>query len=164
MKTLLYMILSADGFISQPNDAAPLSETAWKLYYAFVKERGNLVLGRRTYEQMRDDGSLKLLGEIFLVALSHNPVPRVVTASTPEEAVQLITEKGFTEAVIGGGSRTNTSFLDPGLLDELCLDTDHVLFGAGFPLFAQPTVLPNLKLLSSEINQGIVRTHYEVLK
>jgi dihydrofolate reductase len=52
-KTVLYMAISADGFIAGPDDETPWSEEEWESFKAFVKTCDAVLIGRRTYEIMR---------------------------------------------------------------------------------------------------------------
>jgi dihydrofolate reductase len=52
MKVILYMALSADGFIAAQNDETPWSDEEWAAFQEFVKSCDAVLLGRRTYEIM----------------------------------------------------------------------------------------------------------------
>lgn len=55
-KVVLYMATSADGFIAGTNDEAPWSDEEWTAFQDFVKSCDVCLLGRKTYEIMKNGG------------------------------------------------------------------------------------------------------------
>ncbi len=56
MKVVLLMTLSADGYSARLNDDAPWSAEEFARCNAFVANAGNIIVGRRTYEIMKEEG------------------------------------------------------------------------------------------------------------
>jgi dihydrofolate reductase len=67
MKTILYMAISADGFIAGANDETPWSEEEWAAFQEFVKSCDIVLLGRRTYEIMSKQGEFVDGPDYFVV-------------------------------------------------------------------------------------------------
>jgi dihydrofolate reductase len=160
------MAMSADGFISKTSDEAPWSDTVWDEYFKTVKQFGNMILGRRTYELMKAEDEFTSLGDPFVVVLYGSPAPGVSTANSPADALVKMKQKGFDKIYLGGGAKANGAFLKAELIDELVLDVESFIFGEGVPLFAGSD-LPDLKLELIETKQlgpQTVRLHYKVIR
>lgn len=161
MKTIVYMAISADGFIAGTKGETPWLPAEWKSFAKMVKSCGNIVIGRKTYEVMHKQSELKKLGDPIVVVISRKTLPGVVCVKTPQMAVKLLRAQGFSTALVCGGSKLNTSFFDDGLVDELYLDVEPFLFGKGIPLFKGKG--KNLKLIEvTKLSGNEVQLHYEV--
>ena len=62
MKVILYMAMTANGMIARENDEAPWSKVVWREYYKFIKQNKNIIVGRRTYELMKNANEFEKLG------------------------------------------------------------------------------------------------------
>jgi len=169
MKVILYMAMTANGYIAKENDETPWSDVIWGGYYEFVKKRGNIILGERTYELMKEVNEFEKLGFPITVVVSSSTDnkndERTTFVLSPKEAVAVMKEKDVSEVVVGGGSMLNAGFLKDGLLDEIYLDIDPWLFGKGIKLFAETNAEAKLRLLEvSKLSENVIRLHYEVLK
>lgn len=150
MKLTLYMDTSLDGFIASESGDTPWSQPTWDAYYEIVKAKKNIIVGRKTYELMvATDGEFEKCGHPFTVVLSDtrsgSPDGRTMFAKTPDEALAMVKGQGFTEALLGGGGKTNGAFLTSRLIDEIILDIEPVLLGQGLKLFG-----PNAKSVQLE--------------
>ena len=169
MKVILYMATTANGYIAKENGETPWSDVLWSSYYDFVKKRGNIILGKRTYELMKEANEFEKLGFPITVVVSNaanNTNDKNTTfVTSPKEALAVMKEKGVNEVIVGGGSTLNAGFLKEGLLDEIYLDIDPCLFGKGIKLFAETDAEAKLHLLEvNKLSENIVRLHYEVVK
>lgn len=166
---ILYMAMTANGFIATNDDDTPWSDAVWNGYYELVKKYGNIVVGKRTYEFMQESDEFKKLGfpETVVVSTSSpQEQGKVNFVDSPRKSVEVLEQKGFQEIIVGGGSATNASFLKDGLIDEIVLDIDPLLFGTGIPLFA-PAEIPTVRLEVKEVSQlskNTLRVIYKVLK
>lgn len=165
MKTIMYMAMTVNGYIAQENNQTPWSDPIWNGYYALIKEKGNIILGRRTYEIMTNAQEFDLLGNPCTVVLTHNlsfsPKENVSFVNFPKDALALLEKKGFTEAILGGGSGVNASFLRDNLIDELWLDIDAKIFGRGIKLFSDIDLIVSLKLLElQKLEDDVIRVKY----
>lgn len=169
MKVILYMAMTVNGYIAKENNDTPWSDVVWSGYYEFVKKRGNIILGKRTYELMKEVNEFEKLGFPITIVVSsstdNKSDEKAIFVSSPKEALAVMKEKGVSEVVVGGGSTLNTGFLKDGLLDEIYLDIDPWIFGKGIKLFAETDAEAKLRLLEiSKLSENTIRLHYEVLK
>lgn len=167
MKTTLYMAMSLNGFIAKENDDTPWSKTVWNNYYKIAREFKAVVLGRRTYEIMKKVNEFEKIGNPFIVVVTRKNIANnsnFVFVSSPKEALKILKEKGFTNIMIGGGGRLNSSFIKENLIDEIILDIEPQIFGKGIKLFAKDDFYSKLKLIDLNRKQEIVQLHYRVLK
>lgn len=165
MKTLILMTMSANGFIARTNDETPWSKEEFERCAAFTREAGNLIVGRKTYEIMREEGDFD--DGILTVVVTRDiaePHGNVVYMASPEHALKYVEEKGFARAIVGGGTTLVTQFLSEGLIDEIILDIEPMLLDRGLPLAEQSIPDVALEHLSTEQFGDTVRLHYQVKK
>lgn len=167
------MAISANGMIARTNDKTDWSEAESNSYINKVKEYGNMVIGRRTYEIMQKDANkdadIAILGDPLMVVLTSNNTlkdqDKVKFVHTPAEALECLNKEGFETAMIAGGSKAETAFLKENLIDEIYLDVEPLVIGEGFPLFSSVNVEVELTLLEvNKIGDGTVQLHYAVKK
>ena len=118
------MSMTVNGYIAKEDDATSfVSPQEWRQFATMVKKVGNLIIGRRTYEVMLKEDEFKKLGKIVVVIVSsHNLVianPQHHIVSSPQQALQLLKTKGFKTALLGGGAKLNTAFLQEKMVDEI---------------------------------------------
>lgn len=168
MKVILFMAMTLNGYIAKEDNEAPWSDTVWKGYYYFVKERKNLILGRTTYEMMKEANEFEKLEYPFTVVVSNTMDANDQNTSfvrSPQEALEVCKEKGINEVIIGGGSTLNTAFLKQNLIDELYIDVEPQIFGKGIKLFGDTDIYSKLNLIEvTKLSEGIVRLHYQFIK
>jgi len=168
-KVILFMAMTVNGYIAKENGDTPWSDEVWDGYCDFVKKRGNIIVGKRTYEIMDDAGEFKKLANPFTIVVSHSPDGKenegTVFVSSPRQAIEVMHEKGFKEIVVAGGSELNAGFLKDGLLDEIYLDVEPLIFGTGIRLFAETKAEAKLELIKiSKLSKNTLRLHYQVRK
>ena len=168
MKIILYMAMTANGMIARENDDTPWSKEAWGEYYKFVKQKKNIIVGRRTYEMMKSVNEFEKLNNPATVVLSgksHGIKNNMFFAKSPKEAVELLKKKGFEEIVVGGGGKCNASFLESGLIDEIYLDIEPFVFGNGIRLFSEIDAEAGLNLIKvRKLSKNTLRLIYKVKK
>ncbi len=97
-------------------------------------------MGRKTYELSRESIHASKATNRLRKIWTRNPetweqseIPRAVefTGKTPEEVLSELRDRGKTQCALLGGEETYSAFLNAGLVDELWLTVEPVLFGSG---------------------------------
>lgn len=166
------MATSANGFIARTNDKTDWSSVELDAYMSKVKETGNLVVGRKTYELMLNDPSpdadMEKVGNPLVVVVTNSKKYKdndsTKFVSSAKESLAFLQSKNFTHVMVAGGSKLIASFLTEGLVDELFLDIEPLLFGQGIPLLIPTELELNLQLLDTKIlGKNSVQLHYKVI-
>jgi dihydrofolate reductase len=161
------MAISVDGYIALKNDETPWSDSSWKKFISKVDDAQNLVIGRRTYEIMKEDGFeiFSNLKELYVVSSTKINDSKVNTVTDPGLAISQLSRKGFKEVIFAGGTQLNQSVLENELIDELHLDIEPVILGSGIRLFEKDVSTFSLKIITNElIPDNVLHLEYEVVK
>ena len=169
MITTLYLALSVDGFIATSNrianEESEWSDTAWAGWCGYCTAANNLIVGRETYSELAGlDVSDILHPEHKIVISSQNLSPQEGWAhfSNPKDAVAYLETKEIERAIVGGGRQVGLAFLNEGLIDEIILDVQPVLFGYGTPLIGElENSMPLEFVGTSDIGNGAYRVEYK---
>lgn len=162
MKVVLYMAVSADGFIAGPSDETPWSDEEWEAFKEFIKSCDAVLLGRRTYEIMNAGGEFVEGPEYFVVTHDQSLDSGQFSKISIEDKADL--PKVNKLSIIGGGE-LNASLARLGLIDEIILDVEPILLGSGIRLFGSQELQLKLKFLKSrKIGPATVQNHYMVQK
>lgn len=169
MKVLLYMAISVNGYIAKSDHDTPWTEAEFASYAEKVKEIGNLIIGRTTYDLMLGENAFADLNEPYVVVLtSSQDKPtreKTVFVNDFNMAMSALEKQGFKIALVGGGGQADTAALDSGKLEELFVDVEPVVFGKGIPLFAPSNSNLKLELIETKkIGESGVQLHYKVKK
>lgn len=161
------MATTVNGYISRTDDSTPWSNEEWNAYAEEVKEIGNIIIGHRTYEIMKD-GEFEKIGNPLVIVISSKQQPHdthAIFVKTPEEALKVVSQKGFSSTTINGGSMLLSSFAEHRLIDEVILDVEPFLFGKGIPLFKENDFEMELELKGTrKVGQNGIQLHYSVKK
>jgi dihydrofolate reductase len=171
MKITIYIAVSANGFISNSrNEPDWLSPEYGHGFESICQKYKAVIMGKTTYNILAPD-YLPLTSKGTTVVLttdkqakSDNPTV-VFTQDGASEIVQMLTEKGHTEAVIIGGAMIMSEFLNAGLVRDIYFIMEPVLFGTGLTLLKEVGLDFKLKLLDvTKLNENTVQLHYEIQK
>lgn len=161
------MAITSNGYIAHMDDSTPWSDDEWQAYAEEVKKIGNIIIGYHTYELMKDTAFDKI-GNPLVVVVSSKEIPNstnVVFVKTPEEALAVISARGFSVTTINGGSILLSSFAQKKLIDEVILDIEPFLFGKGIPLFKENDFELQLLLKDvTKIGKNSLQIRYSVKK
>ncbi|HTW14330.1 MAG TPA: dihydrofolate reductase family protein [Nocardioides sp.] len=176
MKTTFYTATTIDGFIADEKDGLdwlltqPQDEGGPMSYDDFIKDVGAIVMGRTTYEWVRDH--IEREGESWYYdmpawVLTHADLPgiegadvRFARGDVREVHAQMAEAAGGKDLWVVGGGDLAAQFAAAGLLDELVLSIAPVTLGAGRPLFTQPF---DLRLVEHGVNGAFLCARYEVV-
>ena len=157
--------MTANGYIAKENSETPWTVEEWKSFSEKVKEFKNLVIGRKTFEIMKKGNEFQKIANPFTIIVSHKGGDNSHFVSSPQEAIDLLKEKGFSKILVAGGGKLNSSFMKDGLVDEIYLDIEPLFFGKGVKLFAENDFESNLELIETkQLSKNLIQLHYRVVK
>lgn len=167
MNIIIYLAASVNGMISnQRNEPDWLSAEYGQGFMSISQQTKAVIMGRTTYNILAPD-YLPLKDDGTLVVLTHDkeqpaPQPNIVfTDDYAHRIVDLLESRGHTEAVIIGGASTAAEFLKAGLVNELRLVIEPVVFGGGLPLLKDVNLDFQLQLSSvKHLNPNTVELRY----
>ncbi len=192
MKSLIYYVAaSLDGFIAHPDGS--FAGFPWdEAYGAELMTRfpetfpapfrsatasaaenqlfDTVLMGRKTYEVGSTAGLTSpyptLRQCVVSRSLSQRPDPAVeVIADRIVEAVRALKAGTGKSIWLCGGGELASTLHEAGLIDELIIKLNPVLFGAGIPLFARETPPVRLSLLDhTAYDSGHMLLHYAVVR
>lgn len=164
------MAVSANGLIARENgDEDFLSHENWNKFCDLANKHKNFIVGRKTYEAVKNwkDGygfdDIDVEKVVVSRDSSYSLDGSYALASSPQDALAKLVEKGFRETLLTGGSALNTAFAKEGLINEIILNVEPVIIGKGIPLFSLEEFELSTTLVStSKSDAGIVTLHYKV--
>lgn len=169
MKIIIYLAASANGFISNERNVPDwLSPEFGEGFMAISQRTQAVIMGKKTYNHLSPDylplkegGSLVVLTHDTKAAPSQSNV--LFTSDSPEKIVAQLTDRGHTEAVIIGGTQTLSAFFKAGLVNEIILVVEPVLFSKGLSLVEDVTFEYQLALQEvKKLNDNTVQLHYQI--
>ncbi|WP_173003023.1 dihydrofolate reductase family protein [Chitinophaga sp. SYP-B3965] len=169
MKIIIYLAASANGKISNNRNEPDWLSPEFSQGFADISQRTQaVIMGKTTYNflspdylPLKEGGSLVVLTHDTKATPSQSNV--LFTSDSPEKIIAQLAAKGHTEAVIIGGTQTVNTFVKAGLVNELILVIEPVLFGKGLPLIDELDL--EYKLLLSDVkklNNNTVQLHYKI--
>jgi len=171
MKVILYMGVTPNGYIAKSDGNSEwTSEEDLKGFYETSKKIGNIIMGKNTHTYVIKQGFFPF-PDALNVVVSHEPIENkwgdkvLILDQSPKEVLKTLEDKGFTSAFLAGGGQLNSSFMKEGLVDEIYLDVEPLLFGEGIKLFSDNDFEHELELLEvKKLNNNTVQLHYKVVK
>ncbi|UPK72445.1 dihydrofolate reductase family protein [Chitinophaga filiformis] len=169
MEIIIYLAASANGLISNDRNVPDwLSPEYGQGFMAIAQQTQAVIMGKTTYNilspnylPLKDTGSLVVLTHDTKATPSQSNV--LFTSDSPEKIIADLVAKGHTKAVIIGGTQTVSAFIRKGLVNEIILVVEPVLFGKGLPLVNDVEAEYQLALLDvKRLNDNTVQLHYVV--
>jgi dihydrofolate reductase len=177
IKVSAYIATSLDGFIARENGAldwlpgsAGASDGEDYGYHEFMETVDVLLMGCKTYEQVRSFGQWPygekrvMVWSRYAVQIPANLSKTVeYRSSTPEKMVDELAKAGVQHLYVDGG-KTIQSFIQAGLMQQIIITTVPILIGKGIRLFGnidQDIHLRHSKTIS--FDNGFVQSWYDVL-
>lgn len=166
------MAISVNGMIARKNgDEDFLSHENWKKFVLLVKEYGNFIVGRKTYEAVKnwsEDYNFDSITGAEKIVISQDTFKALdkgyILAGSPHDAIEKLLQKGFEKVLVTGGATINSAFAKEKLIDEIILNVEPIFIGQGIPLFSEEDFDLKTELVSTEENNGLLALHYRVLK
>jgi dihydrofolate reductase len=173
MKLSVFCGTSVDGFLARADDTFDfllVGDQEPHGFKEFLASVDVVVMGRRTFEVVRNLGHLELYGGKPMMVLSSRPLGLSSGASgklertsgEPGEIVKQLEAHGFKHAYVDGGV-TIQRFLAAGYIDRLVITRVPVLIGTGIPLFGPvPRDIQLRHVATRSYPGGMVQSEYEV--
>jgi len=168
MHTIIVATVTANGFIARgTNELANWSSKEDKKFFVEeTKKAGVMIMGRTTFATIG-----RPLPDRLIVVLTEKPEEVAVAPGSVETAsgdlktiLDGLEARGFTNVVIAGGSNVYSQFLNAGLVSEIALTYEPILFTGGIPLAANLDKELMLETLSVErLGEKTVLVRYKVL-
>ncbi len=144
-------------------------EGAWQDWCSLVNDADNVIAGRTSFGQLKNDEMASVLDPRHKIVLSSRDIDLADSgwqrAKSPSQALEMLKSAGVDEAIIGGGRAVAHSFMREKLVDDIVIDLQPVAFGSGTPVFGDALDLTQLKLLDFRpLNENALRLRYQVLR
>lgn len=172
---ILIAAQSLDGFIARSNQAGTdfCSDADASFLRKALKDFDSLIMGRKTYDTLRTRilkaDTRRYLRKIVTrtpVDYSHDSRPESVefTNSPPIETLKELNKRGRKKTALLGGGEIYSAYLSSGLVDEIWITIEPLLFGAGTPLFSNQKELKLELISSSQLSSSTVLLKYKPVK
>lgn len=166
MKTILWAALTANGNYAQSSAEHPPKPETLADFATQVRAVGNFIVGRKTFEAFAANGG-NPFGEIDIVVISQSikEIPGARVVGSPQEALNYLQEKGYTTALLSGGTDLHNAFLGQRLVDEAIFNIVPVLEGKGFNLLLDQShyQYKDVQLLDFKpLGNGVIQLHYAI--
>lgn len=161
-KVILYMAVSADGFVAGKKDNVDwVGDDSWQSYLKFVESCDVVIVGARTFGMMESDEFVE--GVKYIIATSNQ---NLGTGTVEKRTISSASDMPEAERVgILGGGDLNGRLMQLGVIDEVILDIEPVILGQGIKLFGEHEVSRELRLINSKkLGENGIQNHYEVIK
>lgn len=166
MKVILYMAITANGFIARENNETSWSEKEWESYANQIKNSDAIIIGRKTYDLMRANKEFDKISNPFTVVITNSKIKderNFVFVKSAKESLNLLKKKGFFKVVVCGGSEINSIFMKENLIDEIYLDIEPFIFGKGIKLFSDSEFEKKLELVEvNRLSNNEIQLHYKI--
>ena len=168
MKVILMCTITVNGMIAK-DESDPTDWTTKgnkKLFAMETKRAGVVVMGNNTYKLIG-----RPLPERLNVVMTSNtagyeniPGELEYVSGKPAAVLADLEKRGFKEVFVIGGSQVNSLFLKSGLVDELWLIVESLVFGRGLGLFTDEAGEAKLSLVSVDlITSDLLFVKYKVI-
>lgn len=165
-KVSLFIASSLDGYIAREDGGIDwLFDDQDYGYEAFYDDVDTVIMGRHTWEKLRELGDYPYEGKegvVFSHELAGQADPHVTFATESVETwlTNAKQEEGGTIWLMGG-SKLVDECLQAGLVDEIILSIHPILLGHGIPLFRGKQPEMALELVSSKsYHTGLIQLVY----
>jgi dihydrofolate reductase len=177
MKVSLIAALTIDGFIARHSQefASWTSKEDKKRFVTKTKEAKCIILGSKTFYTFPKplperthviySRNITECTEILKKKFGWDTIPEniLITDKSPRELVTDLEHIGFREAMVCGGSEIYTLFLEAGIITNLYLTIEPVVFGTGISLFKKEVIQLPLELQNVEKTEfGTIFLDYQI--
>ena len=105
MITTLFLSVSIDGLIADKEGIPLFPDGAWEDWCSLVNDADNVIAGRSSYEQLKNDDMASVLHPTHKIVLSSRDIELNNSswqhAKSPSEALEMLKNNGVDEAIVG---------------------------------------------------------------
>jgi len=171
---IMVAVISANGKLTRGSDADIYKWTSKEdqgFFFKLIEQSKLIVMGSGTYEAVRKQ--LKTQNKKLRIVLTSSPEKYKneqikgqleFTSETPRQLYDRMID--HPKMLLVGGSKIYSSFAKEGLIDEIYITIEPVVFGKGKNLFARGEFESRLELLSAKkLNKkGTLLLKYRVIR
>ncbi len=165
-KAILNITTSLDGFIADENGNSEFSFDAQKAdkgFKDFYKSVGSVVMGRKTYDYLKEKQP-KLFKDKDVFVITHYLRQKEDNVTFVHEdimgCVMNLKKNTNKDIWIVGGSEIVNILIKEALLDEVIITTAPIILGTGIRLFKNDNPVIDVKLAEAKSFDGFVQTKY----
>jgi dihydrofolate reductase len=165
MDVNLVMAMTLDGKIARnETQMVTWSGAADKRFFVQItREAGVVIMGSRTYDTI--GRPLKNRRNIVMTRnqsrISSDP-DLIFTDLPPRQILEGLSQEGFTQVALIGGSKVNASFATEGLITRMYLTLVPVIFGRGLSLFDGDLDLSGVLVSTRKLDDGHLLLTYHI--
>jgi len=167
VKVFIIAAVSTDGLMGTDVSQRSLdwrSPEDARFFIDTTRAAGVMVMGSATYKTFR---MKRAPPGRRLIVYTHDPSSITgenveTTQDDPKVLVDRLANEGYAALAVCGGAMINSLFLNAGLVDELYLTVEPVLFGTGIPLLKETAAARLALLESTKLNPSTLLLHYAV--
>ena len=170
MTTFIIAAITADGFIAKNPGHSPLtwrSKGDRQFFIEKTRAARVVVMGLNTAKTSKRPMPDRLN---IIYAKSKDELPHwnefsdwEITQKDPSALLNELSERGYTEVAICGGQTIYTMFMEAGVVDNLYLTVEPVIFGSGMHLFNKELDI-KLQLVSiKKLGENTILVEYNVM-
>lgn len=168
---ILYIAMSLDGYIAQPNDdlsfLSMVEQEGEDYGYAdFIKTVDTVILGRNTYDKVISMGFDFPHADKEAYIITRTPRPNIGSVKFYTDDLKSLVEKLKSEhgknIFCDGGAEIVNELLKEDLIDEFIISVIPILVGNGTKLFKDGKPEQKLELVSvKSFDKGLTQLHYK---
>ena len=171
--TVLFIVTSLDGYIADANGGVDWlegqnpEEGDGNSYDNFIREIDTVVMGWNTYRQIATELSPQqwVYEGLTSYVLTHRKIEKmdgiIFTDESPCGLIQRLRRKPGKDIWICGGASTAGQLMKEGMIDRYHISIIPTLLGSGIRLFDSLKGQTKLKLVRSQVYNGIAELVYE---
>jgi len=170
-KVILYIAVSLDGYIAQPNDDLGFLSIVEQEgedygYLDFIETIDAVIVGRKTYEKVISMGIDFPHADKDAYIITRTPRPQKGNVKFYTGQLKTLVEKLKAEAgkniFCDGGAEIVNELLKDDLIDEFIISIIPILLGNGTKLFKDGRPETKLELTSiKSFEKGLAQLHYQ---
>lgn len=168
MRVVALAAMTADGRIARRSSGSVdwSSREDKRMFVQVTRRTDAVIMGRATYELLPSP----LVGRLIIVLTTHPPSQTAQPGSVefmsgaPKDIIAALEARDYAEVVVAGGTSVYQAFLEAGVVDELWLTIEPLLFGDGLPLLHRELPEVGMRLLDVvRLAENTVQLKYRVL-